>query len=250
MRTGLLAVQPACGAETRKLSRAELQASVDRLSTPIRSGGRFSYRALDNEEATLQSSLPPLSSSETPSNSGRPRLTRRASDNSAKKSANRLEVATKLRGSSWTQGTTRSRPNYDRVSEMLMKDGVPPVKVIDAATAKAVAARLAVPRKTPQQERPAAPVKLTLQRNPNTGKLEEVVVPLPPTSTTAQVKNMVSMHERAILAEQKRQKKLADKYLQPLVATKKIDTVDDMVDHLVKLYKLSKGRSSQSLTMR
>lgn len=131
-----------------------------------------------------------------------------------------------------------------------MKEGAAPAKVIDATTMKALADRLAEPRHPPQQQPSAAPVKFVLQRNSNTGRLEEVAVPLRRVSSSAQEKSMASMHERAVLAEQKRQKKLADKYLQPLVATKKIDNVNAMMDHILKLNKLHRGRSSQSEHLR
>lgn len=136
-------------------------------------------------------------------------------------------------------------------SELQLDLGVlPPRRFIDKSAEAAMTARLSRPRKRTEPE-PVKPRKLVHIRNTTTGRIEEVVVDLAPMRRVDQVQHQVSMYQRSLEAEERRNRRLAAKYLQPLTPPPKpLRTIDDVYDHLDACEKLHRGFSSQALTIR
>ena len=114
-----------------------------------------------------------------------------------------------------------------------------------------MAKRLSQPRqRTAPVSRPRSQ-KLIYVRERISGRLEEVTIPLPARSESEQVEYMSAMYDKAQLAKQQRDVRLAHKYLQPLAPPRKLITdLDDMIDHLVALDKLYHGVTSQAASIR
>ena len=114
-----------------------------------------------------------------------------------------------------------------------------------------MAKRLSQPRQRTAPDSRPRPQKLIYVREKISGRLEPVSTPLPPRSEAEQVEYMSAMYDKAQLARQTRDAKLAQKYLQPLAPARKLITdLDEMIDHLVALDKLYHGVTSQAVSIR
>jgi len=142
----------------------------------------------------------------------------------------------------------RNSSEWDKIAASL---GYQPRKFIDKETEAAMSKRLSQPRqRTAPASRPC-PQKLVYVRDRNSGRLEPVKIPLPLRSESEQIEYMSAMYDNAQLAKQKRDFKLAQKYLQPLAPPRKLITdLDELIDHLIALDKLYHGVTSQAASIR